>query len=213
MLMIELAQTGGQLAAAGAGSGDHHQRTGGLDIIISAKTVCADDMCGIIGIAHNVVMVIYPDAHALQTGLECLGHGLVMEAGQHHAGNIQTEAAENIDEADHIPVIGNAQVTADLIFLNIVGVDGNDHLHLVLQLQQHPQLAVRLEAGQYPGCMVIVIQLAAKLQIQLAAELGDPVPDVGRLGLQVFIVIKGNILHRLRLFQKNKFCCHYTGIL
>jgi len=43
--------------------------------------------------------------------------------------------------------------------------------------------------------MVIIVKLAAKLQIQLAAELSDPLTDMGGLALKVFLVIKSSVGH------------------
>ena len=53
----------------------------------------------------------------------------------------------------------------------------------IRMLLQHPNFAVRRKTGQHAGCMIVVKQLAAKLQIQLAAELGNAVLDVLRLHL------------------------------
>ena len=133
------------------------------------------------------------DAQALQPGLEQVGGGLAGIAGDHHAAHQQATATEDVDEPQHVAVIGDAQVAPDLVLLDVPGVDGDDDLRLVLQLLQHTDLAVRLEPGQHPGGVVIVKQLAAELQIQLAAELGDPVTDVLRLHLQVLLVIKANL--------------------
>ena len=111
MLVVQLAQTGGQLAAAWAGSGDHHQGTGGFDIIISAKTILTDDMGSVVGITFDVIVVIDLDTQSFQPGLESFCQILTVVAGQNHTGYIQSEAAENINEPYNIPVIGNAQVT------------------------------------------------------------------------------------------------------
>ena len=59
-----------------------------------------------------------------------------------------------------------------ILFFSIsAGIDGNDDLHIVLELLEHPDLAVRRKARQHPGGVVIIEQLAAEFQIQLAAEL------------------------------------------
>ncbi len=50
-------------------------------------------------------------------------------------------------------------------------------------LGQHADLAVRLEAGQHPAGVEVVKELAAELQVQLAAELVDALLDV--LGLEL----------------------------
>ena len=67
---------------------------------------------------------------------------------------------------------------------------------MVFQLQQHPQLAVRLEAGEHPGSVVVIVELAAELQVQLAAELADALADVRGLHGKVFVVIKTDLSHR-----------------
>jgi hypothetical protein len=43
--------------------------------------------------------------------------------------------------------------------------------------------------------VVIVVQLAAKLQVQLAAKLVDALTDVLGLQLQIFIIVKCKISH------------------
>ena len=43
--------------------------------------------------------------------------------------------------------------------------------------------------------MVVIEQLAAEFQIQLTAELTDPFPNLIRLHLQVFFVIKADFVH------------------
>jgi hypothetical protein len=43
---------------------------------------------------------------------------------------------------------------------------------------EHSNFAVRLKAGQNPGGMEIVKQLAAELQVQLAAEMANPLQNV-----------------------------------
>ena len=50
-----------------------------------------------------------------------------------------------------------------------------------------------MEAGKHAGGVVVVEQLAAEFQVQLVVKLGDPLPDVGRLCLQVFFIIKSNM--------------------
>ena len=66
---------------------------------------------------------------------------------------------------------------------------------MVFQLQKHPQLAVGLKAGKYPGCVIVVIELAAKLQIELAAELIDALADALRLEPDILVVVKADLSH------------------
>ena len=66
-------------------------------------------------------MVIDPDAQPFQAGLERLRQRLFMEAGQHHAGNVQAEAPENVDQANDVPVIGDAKIAPNLILMPLFG--------------------------------------------------------------------------------------------
>ena len=127
--------------------------------------------------------------------MEGVRGGLSGVPGQHHAAHIQPQAPEHINESQHVLVVGDAQVAPDLVLLDVPGVDGDDDLHVLLQLQQHPHLAVRLEARQHPGGVIVVKQLAAELQIQLAAELADALPDLLRLHGEIFLIVKSNTAH------------------
>ena len=96
-------------------------------------------------------------------------------------------------QSEHIFIVGNAEVGTHLVFLNVVRTDRDDDLRIVAQLLEHADLAVGLEAGQHPGGVVIIEQLAAEFQIQLAAELGQPLRDVLCLQTQVFVVVKAEL--------------------
>ena len=112
------------------------------------------------------------------------------------AAEIQPDVAEGVDEAQGVLVIGDAEVAAVLAALDIVGRDGDDYLRLVLHFQQHTHLAVRMKARQHAGSMIIVKELSAELKIQLPAEFRDPVADVLRLQLHIFVIIKANCTHK-----------------
>ena len=71
-------------------------------------------------------------------------------------------------------------------------VDGNDDLRLLLELQQHLHLAVRLEAGQDARGVIVVKKLAAEFQIELAAEMRDALQDPFGLQLQILLIVKSN---------------------
>ena len=148
--------------------------------------------------------------HALQPGLERFHLRLGVIAGQHHAADIKPEASENVNQADHIPVVGDAQIAPDFVLFNVARIDGDDHLHLIPELEQHPQLGVRLEAGQHPGGVVIVIKLAAEFQIQLAAELIQPPPDMLRLHLKILLIVKSAFYHIVFLVSPESIPIHFT---
>ena len=52
-----------------------------------------------------------------------------------------------------------------------------------------------METGQYAGCVIIIKQLAAEFQIQLAAEFRDTLLDLLRLHAEVFVIVKTYLVH------------------
>ena len=77
-------------------------------------------------------MVVYPQSQTFQSCLEGFCGVLFMETGQYNTGNIQTQFPEDFQQAQNIPVVGDAQVTPDLVLLNVTGIDDNDHFYLIL---------------------------------------------------------------------------------
>ena len=195
VLMVELAEAGGHLAAAGAGGRDHHQGTAGLNVFVAAEALLRDDQRNVGGIIGDDVVEVDRDTQGLQALFELVRDALSPVVGDDHAADEEPDAAEGVDQAERILVIGDAQVAAALAALNVVGRDGDDDLRLLLHLQQHLHLAVRLKAREHAGGVIVVEKLAAELQIQLAAELGDPVPDLLGLELYVFVVVKTDSVH------------------
>ena len=108
------------------------------------------------------------------------------------------EYMEQADEPQHVLVVGDAQIAPHLALFDIAGVDGNEDLRIAAELLQHTDLTVRLKAGQHTGGVIIVEQLAAELQIELAAELIDPLTDLLRLQGQIFFVVE-SFFHALSL--------------
>ena len=156
-------------------------------------------------------MLVGADAQGLQPPDELVRNGLAPVVGEHHAADGEPDAPEGVDQAEGVLVIGDAQVAPALGALDVVGRNGDDDLRLVLHLQQHFDLAVRLEARQDPGGVEIVKELAAELQIQLA-ELGDPVADPLGLQLYIFCVVKARSVHG-RLLPKHYFTLrHFTTV-
>ena len=128
--------------------------------------------------------------------------------GHADAAHEQAHALEGVDEAENVEVVGDAVVAAHLAADDVLRADDDDDLGLLLELQQHLQLGVRLKARQHAGGVVVVEQLAAELQIQLAAKLGPPRRDMLRLQLQVLVVVESDLhLHDPRYIKNST---HYT---
>ena len=93
---------------------------------------------------------------------------------QHNAADIKSRETERVDKTQHVRFIGYAEVAAYFVVFDVAGADDHDDFRLLFQLEQHFQLAVRQKARQNTACVVIVEQLAAEFEIQLAAEFFDP---------------------------------------
>ena len=75
--------------------------------------------------ANNEIGTIQP---IRELGAVCRKHGVIF-----HTDAVQAIGHIPIDvEADNIDVVGDSEVAADLVLLDIVGVDDNDYLSLVL---------------------------------------------------------------------------------
>ena len=195
VLVVELAQAGGHLAAAGAGSGDDDEAALGLDVVVFAEALLRDDQGHVCRVVGDDVVQIGADAQSLQPLAERVGNGLAPIVGDDHRADIEPDPPKSVDEAESVVLIGDAEVAAALGALDIVGRDTDDDLGVILHLQQHAHLAVRLKARQDARGVVIVKELAAKFQIQLAAKLSDAVADVLGLELQIFVVVKADAVH------------------
>ena len=194
VVVIELGQAGGHFARARAGSRDHHQGPGGLNVVVAAIALVGDDVGNVVGVPGNGIVEVHRDTQVLQAALEGVGGGLPGVLSDDHAAHIQALGAEGVNEAQHVLVVGDAQIAPHLVLLNGGGSDGNDHLYAVPQLQQHTDFAVRGKPRQHPGGVVVVKELAAKLQVQLAAKLGNSLPNVGGLHLQVLLIVKTDFI-------------------
>ena len=196
VLVVELGEAGGHLAAAGAGGGDDDERMGRLDVFVAAEAIVADDVGNVGGVAGDGVVAVVAHAQrveALNEGVRRALSGVLRDA---HAADIQPQRTERVDQAQAVVIVGDAEVAAHLVLLNVVRADHDDDLRIVAQLLEHADLAVGLEAGQHARSVKIVKQLAAEFKIQLAAELADALADVRGLHGEVFIVVKTNRSHR-----------------
>lgn len=207
MLVVQLRQARGHLARAGAGRRHHHEGARRFHVFVLAVALFADDAVDVVRIAGDRVVQVAFDAQAFQAAAERAGRGLVRVVGDHHTAGGEAHGAEDVHEAQHVLVVGDAQVSADLALLDVVGVDGDDDLHLVGQALEHADLGVGLEPGQHARGMVVVEQLSAEFQIELAAELIDAVADMLGLKRDVLVVVEPDA-HGIPLLLRTVLLLH-----
>ena len=138
-------------------------------------------MLDVVGVAGDGVVQVVRHAQGVQALDEGVGARLVGVLGYDDAADEEAQALENVHQAQDILIVSDAQVAAYLAFLDVVGVNRNDDLHIVAHAGEHADLGVGGEAGKNAGRMVVVEELSAELKVELSAELGDAFLDV--LGL------------------------------
>ena len=72
----------------------------------------------------------------------------------------------------------------------MVRVDRDDDLNVIGNALEHAKLAVRFKTRQHATRVIVVKQLAAKLQIQLAAKLRDTLFNMSGLQLDILRVVE-----------------------
>ena len=135
-------------------------------------------------------MVVNLDAEAFQAVTVSIRAGLTVVVGNDHTAHIQAHLLEFATQAEHIFVVGNAEVATHLVLLNVFGTDHKQDFRTIAQLHQHLQFSVRLESGQHTTGVIVIKQLTSKFKVKLVAELGYALLNVFGLYLEIFLVIK-----------------------
>ena len=87
---------------------------------------------------------------------ELVGGILAVVVGDDHGTHIEVAAHELVAQTEHILVVGDAEVGAHLVSLDILRTDHDDDLDGVAQLGQHTEFGVGLETGQHARGMVVI---------------------------------------------------------
>ena len=119
--------------------------------------------------------------------------GLAGVARDHDAADGEAHAAEDVHEAKDVLAVGDADVRAPLALLDVVGVEGEQHLGVVGELVEHAGLGVGREAGEHAAGVVVIEELSAELEVELAPELVDALANVRGLHLDVLVVVKADL--------------------
>ena len=205
-----------------------------LYVVVLAEAVVRDDKGEVGGIVRYPVLHIDAHVHGLQPLAEHVGGLLAAVVRDADAAHVEADGAEGVYEPQRVLVVGDAEVPAALAALHVVGRDDYHYLRLVLHLEEHAHLAVRLEARQHARGVVVVEELAAELQVELPAEAADALAYLLRLQADVFLVVKAylgsylypsrkikphDIIHQPRLRRKHNFpsflffCSQLYGIV
>ena len=188
--MVELRQAGGELARARAGGGDHDERTGGLDELVLAIAVIGYDQVDVVRIALDRIVQLGGNTERVQAITEHVGSRLAGILGDDHSRDGKTVAAEQVNQTQHVLVIGNAEVATGLVLLDVVRVNRDDDLDVVGDALKHAELAIRLKTRQHAARVIVIKQFAAKLQIQFAAKLRDALLNMSGLQLDILRVVE-----------------------
>ncbi len=135
-------------------------------------------------------MAVRAYAVALQALAEGRRRWLSIVMRDDHRSHHEAAPLEFPAQAYHILVVGDAQVGAGLVLLDVGGTDYDDYLDAVTQFPEHAQLAVGQEPRQHTAGMVVVKEFPAQFEVEFPVEARDALPDVFRLYALILPVVK-----------------------
>jgi len=192
VVVVELGEARGKLAAAWSGTRYDDQGLVGLDVLVGTVSLLAHDEVHVRGISLGVEVGVDPDASPLELVLEQVRRRLALEPGDDDPDHMNAPSFEIVDELHGIGVVRDTEIGPDLLALDITRKDTQDDVCLVSQPVQEPHLHVRVIAGQDPCGMVVVHELAPELEVKLVVEPLYPLEDTPRLFLQITLVVEAD---------------------
>ena len=135
--MVELGKAGGHLSASRSRRRDDDERLRCFDIIISAVSLVAHNQRYVAGISVDDVVAVDAYADFFQLALEEIGCLLSGVLGDDDTADIEPPVREGLNQAEHIHIVGDAEIVTYLVLLDVGGIDGDDDLGLVGELHQH----------------------------------------------------------------------------
>ena len=79
-------------------------------------------------------MVVNSYAESFKALLEGVCRGLTIIAGKNYAADVKSYLREYVEKTDNVYIIGYAEISSYLVFLDIIRIDDNDYLCVVFQL-------------------------------------------------------------------------------
>ena len=101
-------------------------------------------------------MIVDLDALAFESFAVCVSAGLTVVVCYDYTTYIKSDIFKFFLQTKHVLVVCDAEVSSNLVLFDVACTDHHDNLSLVLQLEKHLQLAVRLETRQYAACMIVI---------------------------------------------------------
>ena len=171
VLVVELAKTHCHLAAARARCCHDDERTLGLYIVVFAESLVRGYELHVVRVALDEVVAVGLYAVALQTLTESDGCRLPVIVGYDNGAYKETTILEFAAQTQHVLVVGDAEVGAFLVLLNVGGTDDNHDFYAVAYLLEHAQLAVRHKSWQHTACVMVVEEFASKFEVEFSVKL------------------------------------------
>ena len=202
-LMIEHRKAGRELARAGTWTCHHYNRLVRRDVIVAA----------VAGIAHNRIQIVrIPlDRIVIEDGnariLDCLGERprgrMAVKTRNGNAANGDAELPHRIDEIERLLLVRRPVIGAALLLLDIARINAKNELRLIAKTLKKPELNIGIISGKTARGVVIVHQLAAEFEIELAILRGA-LTNLLRLLADVFVVVKSKF-HLIRHNSSQRF--------
>ena len=190
LLLEKLTQTNSHLAASGTGGSNHHQRTGCHDIIVTAESLIGINQGNIVRVTLYDIMDVGDNTQAFEALAESIGTGLTVVVGYYHRPDQKAAALELFPQTQDVHIIGDTQVTANLVLFNVNGTDHYHNLGIIAELLQHTQFTVWLETGEHAAGVMVIEELASELEIKFVSELSDSLLDMFGLYPKILVVVK-----------------------
>ena len=193
--MIDLRQTGAHLPAVGPRGIHDHQGRVGFDERIGAVSIVADDMRNVAGISGDWSVGVDPNAAPFELVSKDLGRGLILVAGDDDGPHLEPAVPHVVDELEGVGIVGDAEVSSDLSPVDVTSVDAEDDLGLTGKLLQEAHLDVGVKTRQHSRRVIVEHQLAAELEVELAAHLAHSLENGLALLGQVTLVVERDGIH------------------
>ena len=206
--MVYLREARRELARAGAGRRHDDDRLLGLHVVVLAVADVGDDGVYVGRVACGLVVVVDPDAAALELRAELLHGRLLLEARDDDAAHEKPERAEVVYELERVVGVRYAEVGAHLLAVDVARVEAEDDLGLVLQGLEKPQLHVRVVAWETPRRMEVVYKLPAELEVEPPVLPGAAADLLGLL-LKVLLVVETDLHRPSSLSMASIFGMHF----